>query len=153
MEKLISSFFIFLGSIVKFSMGSLAAIAANLGLGGSLANIIGGIIGIVLFTYLGSYMQDYLVKKFPKRFGRRFTSSNRFLVRIKQKFGLGGIAALTPIVLSIPVGVLFALALTHDKKKILVSMLASMFFWATILFLPYFLFDINVVDIITKLFE
>jgi len=153
MEKLISSFFIFLGSIVKFSMGSLAAIAANLGLGGSLANIIGGIIGIVLFTYLGGYMQDYLVKKFPKRFGRRFTSSNRFLVRIKQKFGLGGIAALTPIVLSIPVGVLFALALTHDKKKILVSMLASMFFWATILFLPYFLFDINVVDIITRWFE
>lgn len=98
-------------------MGSLAAIAANLGLGGSLANIIGGIIGIVLFTYLGGYMQDYLVKKFPKRFGRRFTSSNRFLVRIKQKFGLGGIAALTPIVLSIPVGVLFALALTHDKRK------------------------------------
>lgn len=153
MDKLISSLLVFLGSIVKFSMGSITAIAANLGLGGSLANIIGGIIGIVLFTYLGSYMQDYLVKKFPKRFGRRFTASNRFLVRIKQKFGLGGIAALTPIVLSIPVGVLFALALTHDKKKILVSMLASMFFWATVLFLPYFLFDINLVDIITKWFE
>ena len=134
-------------------MGSLTAIAANLGLGGSLANIIGGIIGIVLFTYMGSYMQDYLVKTFPKRFGRRFTSSNRFLVRIKQRFGLGGIAALTPIVLSIPVGVLFALALTHDKKKIMISMLMSMFFWATVLFLPYFLFNINLANIITRWFE
>ncbi len=153
MDNILSSILVFLGSIVKFSMGSLTAIAANLGLGGSFANIIGGIIGIVLFTYLGSYMQDYLVKTFPRKFGRKFTSSNRFLVRIKQKFGLGGIAALTPIVLSIPVGVLFALALTHDKKKILVSMLASMFFWATVLFLPYFLFDINVADILTKWFE
>ncbi len=153
MDKLLSSILVFLGSIVKFSMGSLTAIAANLGIGGSLANIIGGIIGIVLFTYLGGYIQDYLVKKFPKRFGRRFTSSNRFLVRIKQKFGLGGIAALTPIVLSIPVGILFALALTHDKKKIMISMLLSMFFWATVLFLPYYLFNINVVDIITRLFE
>jgi hypothetical protein len=153
MDKLFSSILVFLGSIVKFSMGTLTAIAANLGIGGSLANIIGGIIGIVLFTYLGGYMQDYLVKTFPKRFGRRFTSSNRFLVRIKQKFGLGGIAALTPIVLSIPVGILFALALTHDKKKIMISMLLSMFFWATVLFLPYYLFNINVVDIITKLFE
>ncbi len=134
-------------------MGSLAAIGANLGLSGSIMNIIGGIIGIVVFTYLGSYMQEYMVKKFPKRFGRKFTSSNRFLVRIKQKFGLGGIAALTPIALSIPVGVMFALALTHDKKKILISMLASMFFWATVLFLPYFLFNINVVDLIHKLFE
>lgn len=153
MDKLLSSILVFLGSIVKFSMGSLTAIAANLGLGGSLANIIGGIIGIVLFTYMGSYMQEYLVKKFPKRFGRKFTSSNRFLVRIKQRFGLGGIAALTPIVLSIPVGVLFALALTHDKKKIMISMLMSMFFWATVLFLPYFLFNINVVNIITRWFE
>ncbi len=153
MDKLISSLLIFLGSIVKFSMGSLTAIAANLGLSGSLANIIGGIIGIVLFTYLGGYMQDFLVKKFPKRFGRRFTTSNRFLVKIKKRFGLGGIAALTPIVLSIPVGVLFALALTHDKKKILITMLMSMFFWATVLFLPYFLFNINVVAIITHWFE
>lgn len=153
MDKLWPSILVFLGSIVKFSMASLTAIAANLGLGGSLANIIGGIIGIVLFTYLGSYMQEFLVRKFPKRFGRRFTSSNRFLVRIKQRFGLGGIAVLTPIVLSIPVGVLFALALTHDKKKILISMLMSMFFWATVLFLPYFLFNINVVDLIRGLFE
>ena len=153
MEKIIASVLILLSSTVKFAMGSLAAIGANLGLSGSIMNIIGGIIGILVFTYLGSYMQEYLIKKFPKRFGRKFTSSNRFLVRIKQKFGLGGIAALTPIALSIPVGVMFALALTHDKKKILISMLASMFFWATVLFLPYFLFNINVVDLIRKLFE
>lgn len=153
MDKIFSSVLVFLGSIVKFSMGTLTAIAADLGLGGSLANIIGGIIGIVLFTYLGSFMQDYFIKKFPNRFGRKFTTSNRFLVRIKQKFGLSGIAVLTPIVLSIPVGVLFALALTNDKKKILISMLMSMFFWATLLFLPYYLFDINVLDFVTRLFE
>ena len=134
-------------------MGTLAAIAADLGLGGSLANIIGGIIGIVLFTHLGGVMQDYMVKKFPNRFGKKFTASNRFLVRIKKRFGLGGIAVLTPIALSIPVGVLFALALTHDKKKIMISMIISLLFWATILFVPYFLFDINVIDFITRIFE
>src|SRR5687768_5835739 len=153
MEKLISSILVFFGSLVKFSMGTLAAIAADLGLGGSLANIIGGIIGIVVFTYLGGVIQDYLVKKYPYRFGRKFTSSNRFLVKVKKRFGLGGIAVLTPIALSIPVGVLFALALTHDKKKIMVSMIISLLFWATILFLPYFLFDINVIDTITRIFE
>src|ERR1043165_2681696 len=153
MDKIWSSVLVFLGSIVKFSMGSLTAITANLGLGGLLANIIGGIVGIVLFTYMGSAIQAYVVKKFPHRFGSKFTSSNRFLVRIKRRFGLGGIAALTPIVLSIPVGVLFALSVTHDKKKIMITMLMSMFFWATVLFLPYFLFNINVVDLIRGLFE
>lgn len=57
MEKLISSILVLFGSIIKFSMGTLTAIAADLGLGGSLANIIGGIIGIVVFTYLGGYIQ------------------------------------------------------------------------------------------------
>lgn len=153
MEKLLSSIAIFIGSIFKFSMGSLTAIAADLGLGGSLANIIGGIIGIVLFTYFGSVIQEYMVRTFPRRFNKKFTRSNRFLVRIKQKFGLGGIAALTPILLSIPVGVFFALALTQDKRKIMLAMVMSVFFWATVLFLPYFLFEINVMDIIRSIFE
>jgi hypothetical protein len=153
MGKLFESLLILVGSIVKFSMGSLTAITANLGLGGSLANIIGGIIGIVLFTYLGTVIQNYCIKSFPKYFGRKFTSSNRFLVRVKQRFGLGGIAALTPIILSIPVGVLFALSLTHDKKKIMISMIVSLLFWAAVLFLPYFLFNINVIDLLRRAFE
>jgi len=153
MDKLVSSILILIGSIVKFGVGSLTAIAANLGLSGSLANIIGGIIGIVLFTYLGSFIQEYLVKHYPDRFGKKFTRSTRFLVSVKQKFGLGGIAVLTPIVLSIPVGVIFALALTHDKKKIMFSMIISVLFWATVLFLPYFLFNINIIDLVRRIFE
>jgi hypothetical protein len=134
-------------------MGSLTAVFYNLGLAGSLANIIGGTIGIVLFTYLGDFIQAYCIKKFPNQFGRKFSRSNRFLVRVKQKFGLGGIAAFTPIILSIPVGVLFALALTGDKKKVMFSMMISMLFWATIIFLPYFLFNINIFEWLKNLFE
>ena len=153
MGKLFSDLLVLLGSTLKFSMGSLTAIFYNLGLAGSLANIIGGTIGIVVFTYLGTFIQTFFVKHFPQYFGKKFTRTNRFLVTVKQKFGLGGIAAFTPIVLSIPVGVLFALALTHDKKKIMFSMLVSMLFWATVLFLPYFLFNINIFDWLKNMFE
>ncbi|MBL0310883.1 MAG: hypothetical protein IPP77_14800 [Bacteroidetes bacterium] len=153
MDNIISSLAIFFGSIVKFSMGTFAAIAANLGISGSLANVMGGIIGIVLFTYLGGFLQDYVVQKYPERFGKKFTATNRFLVRVKRRFGLNGIAVLTPIALSIPVGVMFALTFTHDKKKILVSMIVSLLFWAAVLFLPYFLFHINVAQILKDLFQ
>lgn len=153
MDKLLSSIAVFFGSILKFSMGTIAAISADLGLGGSLANIIGGIIGIVLFTYLGNFIQAYLIKTFPNFFGRRFTRSNRMLVRVKQRFGLGGVAAITPILLSIPVGVMLALTLTHDKKKVLISMVMSLLFWATVLFLPYYLFNINIIDFVKAIFE
>jgi len=134
-------------------MGSLTAVFYNLGLAGSLANIIGGTIGIIIFTYLGDFIQAYCIKRFPNQFGKKFTRSNRFLVRVKQKFGLGGIAAFTPVILSIPVGVLFALALTGDKKKVMISMMVSMLFWATIIFLPYFLFNINIFEWLKNLFE
>ncbi len=153
MDNIISSLIVFLGSSLKFSAGALYAIAGNLGLEGSLANIIGGVMGIVLFTYLGGFIQEFFVRRFPNRFGKKFTRSNRFLVRVKRKFGLNGIAAITPIILSIPVGVLFALAFTHDKKKILISMFISVLFWGTIFFLPYFLFNINVMDLVRRLFE
>ncbi len=153
MGKLFSDLLVLLGSTLKFSMGSLTAIFYNLGLAGSLANIIGGTIGIVVFTYLGTFIQTWFVKHFPQYFGKKFTRTNRFLVSVKQKFGLGGIAAFTPIVLSIPVGVLFALALTQDKKKIMFSMIVSMLFWATVLFLPYFLFNINIFDWLKNMFE
>ena len=62
MGKLVSSLLVLIGSTFKFSMGSLTAIFYNLGLAGSLANIIGGTIGIVLFTYLGDFIQTYFVK-------------------------------------------------------------------------------------------
>ena len=153
MHNWFSSLLVLLGSTFKFSMGSLTAIFYNLGLAGSLANIIGGTIGIVIFTYLGDFIQSYFIKHFPNYFGRKFTRSNRFLVRVKQKFGLGGIAAFTPIILSIPVGVLFALALTNDKKKIMFSMMVSMLFWATVLFLPYYLFNINIFEWLKNIFE
>jgi hypothetical protein len=153
MGKSVESLIVLLGSILKFSVGSLAAMGAKLGLEGSVANVIGGITGIVLFTYLGSVIQDYFVKKFPGTFGRKFTPTNRFLVRVKNRFGLGGIAALTPIVLSIPVGVLFALTLTHDKKKIMITMIMSTLFWAIVLFLPYFLFNFNIFEFLRRIFE
>ncbi|MBK7148438.1 MAG: hypothetical protein IPH78_06345 [Bacteroidetes bacterium] len=153
MENFLKSVIVFFGSIIKFSMGTFTAMEAELGIGGSLANIMGGILGIVLFTYLGSFIQDYMVRTYPNKFGKKFTRSNRFLIKVKQRFGLGGIAALTPILLSIPVGVFFALALTHDKKKILVSMIMSMLFWATVIALPYYLFDISIIQMIANLFE
>ena len=153
MEKILSYIALFFGSIIKFSVGALTVISADLGLGYSIANIIGGIIGIVLFTYLGGIMQSYCIKHYPHIFGKKFTKTNRFLVKVKHRFGLGGIAAITPVLLSIPVGVLFALSITQDKKKILMAMMMSILFWSTVFFLPYFLFNISLIDAIRKLFE
>jgi hypothetical protein len=142
--KFISDVIIFLSSTVKFAFASSAVVAGNMGISGSLSNLLGGITGILIFTYLGGFMRIWLIKTFPTKFGRKFSRGNRFLVKVRQHSGLMGIAFLTPIFLSIPVGVFIALDLTTHKTKIVSSMVVSCIFWAAIFFVPYFVFNINV---------
>jgi hypothetical protein len=74
------------------------------------------------------------------------------LVKVRQHAGLTGIAFLTPIFLSIPVGVLLALDLTTHKAKIVYSMVASCIFWSAVFFVPYFVFNINVIGWVKNMF-
>jgi hypothetical protein len=70
---------------------------------------------------------DYLSKgEKPKLFTRR----NRRIVKIWRSYGLFGIAAITPIILSIPIGTLVANSLESNKKRILLYMFFSTLFWS-----------------------
>ena len=145
LTQVFSDILVFLSSMVKFGMTSSAVVMGNMGVSGTISNILGGITGIIVFTYLGSYMRAWLLKTYPKRFSKKFNRGSRFLVRIKQHSGLAGIAFLTPILLSIPVGVMLALDLSHQKRKIVTSMALSCIFWSAIFFVPYYAFNINLI--------
>ena len=140
--KLITDLLVFLSSMVKFAFGASAVVTGNMGISGTVSNILGGITGIILFTYLGGYMRIWFIKKFPKQ-NRKFSRGTRLLVKVRQHGGLTGIAFLTPIFLSIPVGVLLALDLNMRKTRIVASMVFSCFFWSAVFFVPYFFFNIN----------
>jgi membrane protein YqaA with SNARE-associated domain len=130
-------------STVKFGFVASTVVAANLGIPGTVANLIGGIAGIFLFVQIDEFAQNWLIKTFPKKFKNKFSKRTRFLVRVKQTFGLAGIAFLTPIVLSIPVGVFFAMDLTTNKKKVLINMIIACIFWAAVFYVPYYVFEID----------
>lgn len=67
----------------------------------------------------------------PKR--KLFTRRNRRVVRIWKRYGLIGLAALTPIIFSIPIGTFFMTKLEKNKQKIFMYMLASICSWSLIL--------------------
>lgn len=97
---------------------------------------IGGCLGVVLFYSLsGSLIERARVKwvrrraaaaadrslEFPAIFNRR----NRWLVNVKHKGGLRALAALTPLVLTIPLGsILAARFFRHDRRTIPALMLS-----------------------------
>lgn len=70
---------------------------------------------------------DYLRKNEKPKL---FTKRNRRIVRIWNKYGLFGIAAITPVILSIPIGTLVANSFENNKRKILIYMFFSVLFWS-----------------------
>lgn len=123
----------------------------------------GGISGVIFYFYFFSGMLRLLRKHFlwrynlifnkifarPRRFfeyrkkvrqskfkhRKKFTRKNKIIVRIKQKWGLFGIAFLTPILLTIPLGTFLATKYysRHLKKTVLISLFISVLAWSIIL--------------------
>ncbi|MBL7924396.1 MAG: small multi-drug export protein [Bacteroidia bacterium] len=71
---------------------------------------------------------EYIDKKARSR--RIFTKRNRRVVKVWKKYGLTGIAIITPVLLSIPIGTILANLLESNKKKIILYMFFSILFWS-----------------------
>lgn len=95
-----------------------------------------GIFGIFLFMYLSSkfiialaWMRNKLGLK-PKKKKRVFTKKNRIIVKIKSKYGLAGIAFLSPIAISLPVGCFLGVHFYKNKRKVFIYMLGGVILWS-----------------------
>lgn len=107
-----------------------------------LSSCTGAIFGTIVFTYLFAGIlkwwdrlkEGMFTSKHPKKI---FTKSNRRIIRIKHRFGLTGIAILTPIFLSIPIGAFLAERFYKDKGKVILYLSTSAVLWC---FALYFIF-------------
>ncbi|MDD2550227.1 MAG: hypothetical protein PHD00_09060 [Bacteroidales bacterium] len=83
---------------------------------------IGGLIGLIFFTLLSRGLLKLLNTYWPEKWRCKkkerkiFSKRNRRLVTIKNKYGLPGIVILTPVILSIPIGV-FLNTKYYGKQK------------------------------------
>ena len=104
----------------------------------------GGITGAFVFTYLSHWVltvyfktkQKVLSNK-PVKAKKKFTVTNRIIVLVKQKFGLVGIAVITPLILSFPLGSFVAARYYHNIQKIVLYMTVSTFIWSILLYFFY----------------
>jgi len=102
----------------------------------------GGITGNIIFTYLSATLLKWTHIYREKRNIQKkiFTKTTRRMIRIKQRFGLSGIAFITPII-SQPIGAFFAEKFFKDKRKVITYLSVSVVFWAvtiyTILYLVH----------------
>ena len=91
----------------------------------------------IKYEYVKKYYQPKL-----------FTPSNRRIVRFWQKYGLIGIAFITPIFLSIPIGTVIASSLAGNRKKVIVYMFFSVLFWTVFMTSMFQLFHAkNIIEL------
>jgi len=83
-----------------------------------------------------------------------FSKRSRRFVRIWRKYGLAGIAFLTPVIISIPIGTVVANAFEENKKKIFVFMFFSILFWSVLLTSVFeILHVVNIPELKEKILE
>jgi len=104
----------------------------------------GGITGNIVFTYLSAAIlkkiHEYRAKRHLIHKKPIFTPFNRRVIKIKQRFGLFGIAAVTPLLLSTPLGAFLAERFFKKKKKIIIYLSVSVVFWELVFYLVFSLF-------------
>jgi len=127
---------VFLLSSVKFGIGGVpAAVFANFPFfKAMLITISGGITGVTVFAYLSDWINERLKKIGSKKQKKKFTLTNKIIVYVKKYFGLIGISIITPLILSIPLGVFIAVKFYHDKNKVIRFMFVSITIWAVVLY-------------------
>lgn len=132
-----------LSSSVKFAMTfPLAVMQFNFNFAETvLWTNVGGILGIYFFTYLSDKIIEWWKRTFRKKRKKIFTKKNRRIVKIKQSYGLIGIALITPLLLSIPVGTFLMVRYYPRNKFKIAALIASNIIWSVIYTLFYIFWD------------
>ena len=103
---------------------------------------VGGIIGIYFFAYLSEKLISWWKRTFRRKnrkimedeqqVKKIFTRRNRRIVRTKKKYGLIGIALITPFLLSIPVGVFLVVRYYRVSRYKFLYLIAANVIWSLI---------------------
>ncbi|MDG1475897.1 MAG: hypothetical protein P8Q14_02005 [Vicingaceae bacterium] len=128
----LAGIFLLAGSKFAVAVGLLISPATDFNYFESVAMLLcGGFTGILFFYYFSNWINKVIDKLFKKNKKKKvFSKKVRRFINIKNKYGLIGIALITPVIISIPVGSFIASRFFAKNKFTLIFMLAGVTFWA-----------------------
>lgn len=141
---------VYLPSMLKFVFGPIAGYSAGLNV---LSTILGTVAGtmtvVLLFSFFGDFMQRRVLNTFFRN-RKRFSERNRKFVTIWRKYGITGVAALTPILLTPIGGTLLAISFGTPRNKLILYMFISASIWAFLISSAIYFFGNEVIPDIIK---
>lgn len=132
LEEVLKAIPVVLASAIKFIFGPLQGYALKLHpVTTMISTVLGMMISVVAFTYFGDWLKNRFFKNYFNPPKNPSNIRRKFLIMLR-KYGLGGIAFFTPLILTPIGGTLLALGLNKPKSKILFFMLMSGIAWGII---------------------
>lgn len=131
---------VYISSMVKFIFGPLEGTA--FGFHWSLTfilTVLGMMTSVLLFSFVGTWLKANLIDRFNQN-KKVFTKKKRWIVDTWNKYGLHGVAFLTPVIFTPIGGTIIATSFGESKRRIFAFMLVSALFWGLILSFGTFTF-------------
>lgn len=139
-EEILKAIPVYLATMLKFIFGPVGGYTAGLNILTTILSTVAGMMTIVFaFTYSGNWLRQKVFSRFLKP-GNRFSDKNKRFVTIWKKYGLAGVAVLTPLVLTPIGGTILAVSSGSPKEKIIFYMFLSASFWAVIFSMAIYFF-------------
>lgn len=127
--------------MVKFFAGPLTGISLGLSyLETMLLTIAGMMTSVLIFSVIGKAVSVWYSKRQRAKQKPVFCKKNRRIVKVWTRFGVSGVAFLTPILLTPIFGTIVAALLGAPRKHIFVHMFWSSILWSATLTLVVFEF-------------
>ncbi|MBP6390698.1 MAG: hypothetical protein KA175_09825 [Flavobacteriales bacterium] len=131
-------------SIVKFFFSALYSYQfGNTYLETVLLTGAGGAIGMLVFYFTGTRVLEWFRLRYLRRAAlakargqqpkRIFTRTNRGIVRIKHGYGMIGLAAIAPPILSVPITAILAAKYFRHDRRTLPFLIGSVVLWSFVL--------------------
>jgi membrane protein DedA with SNARE-associated domain len=133
MDEVLKAVPVVIASMIKFIGGPLVGFASHVHfISTVLATVIGMMAMVVVFTFFGEWLKVHVISRFRKKKSKLFTPSRRKYAGLWKKYGLAGIAFLTPLFLTPIGGTLIAVSSGSPKEKIIFYMFVSAAAWSMI---------------------
>ena len=148
-QEILRAIPVYLSSMLKFIFGPLGGYAAGLNLITTILTTVSGTMTVVfLFTFFGNWIRTKIFGRFKKRKINLERAAR--LENIWKKYGLAGVALLTPIVLTPIGGTLLAVSSGSPRDKIIYYMFVSASFWSVVISMAIYFFGNEVLPAFVK---
>ena len=148
-QEILKAIPVYFSCMLKFIFGPAGGYAVGLHPVTTILTTVAGMMTVVLlFTFFGNWIRSRVFGRF-KRKKINLKKAERF-EKIWKRYGLAGVAVLTPIILTPIGGTLLAVSSGSPKDKIIIYMFISASFWSVVISMAIYVFGNEVLPDILR---